>query len=138
MSRRLLSWFLRALLAGIFLFFGSNLIFSFMAVPLPAGAAGQFRATMASSGYLKTVGVFQVLGGLMLLFDAGVPLGLVLLGPVIVNIVLYHLHFHVPGISLAMLCVGCEGGLLWLYRGRFVGLFRQHPSLAPPDDAGER
>ena len=122
---RRLVWAPRIVLAAIFLFFGSNLIFQFLSVPSPTGLAEDFRSAMVLSGFLKTVGALQVLGGLLLLFDITVPLGLVVLGPIIVNIVLYHLHFHVPGLPLVGLCVACEAALLLCYRANFAGIFRK-------------
>lgn len=119
----------RLILAGIFVFFGSNLIFGFMGMPHPAGLAAEFRNAMAQSGYLQTVGALQVVGGVLLLMDATTAVGLVILGPIIVNIALYHLHFHVAGLPLVGLCVADELLLLWLYRSSFNGIF-QRPNLS--------
>jgi hypothetical protein len=64
----------------------------------------------------------QLLGGLLLLAGRFVPLGLTLLGPVIVNIVLFHALMEPRGLPLAGIV-----GLLWLVtawgvRGAFAGI----------------
>ena len=48
------------------------------------------------------VAVLQVIGGVLLLVNRYVPLGLVLLGPVIVNILLYHIFLNPAGMGLAI------------------------------------
>jgi putative oxidoreductase len=83
----------RVLLGLIFVVFGLNGFLHFLG-PMPEmqGQAGAFITALASSGYFYVIAFLQVLGGLCLLLGARfVPLGLTLLGPVIVNIVLYHL-----------------------------------------------
>ena len=89
----------RVLLGLAFVMFGSNAFFQFMGKPPEMhGQAGAFMSALMSSGYMYVIAVLQVLGGLCLLLGARfVPLGLTLLGPVIVNIVLYHLFLDTQG-----------------------------------------
>ena len=77
------------------------------------------------SHYFWVVAALQVAGGVLLLVNRFVPLGLVLLGPVIVNIVLYHVFLNLTGIALAIVVV-----ILWLivfywHRQYFSGIFVQ-------------
>jgi hypothetical protein len=44
----------------------------------------------------------QVVGGLLLLTAISVPLGLILLGPVIINMIMFHLFMDRKGIGLAL------------------------------------
>jgi hypothetical protein len=44
-----------------------------------------------STGYFNVILILQVVGGVLLLSGISVPLGLTLLGPVIINIVMFHL-----------------------------------------------
>jgi len=88
----------RLLLGVIFVVFGLNGFFNFISLgPLPSGLAGQFVGALAQSHYFWVVAGLQVLGGALLLVNRFVPLGLVLLGPVIVNILLYHLFLNLRG-----------------------------------------
>src|SRR5213595_3726531 len=85
----------RLLLGFVFVVFGSNIFLHFIPMPpLPATLAGDFSKALMESHYVYVVGLLQVLGGLHLLIGRYVPLGLTLLGPVIVNILLFHI-FHI-------------------------------------------
>lgn len=118
----------RVVLGLAFVVFGSNAFVHFLG-PMPEmhGQAGAFITALMSSGYMYVIAVLQVLGGLCLLLGARfVPLGLTLLGPVIVNIVLYHLFldqdpkgFLVP-VVVSVLALF----LLWIYRFKFPAIFQ--------------
>src|ERR1700759_3968387 len=86
----------RILLGLMFVVFGLNIFLSFLPMPkeAPAPLAGAFGGALFQSHYILVVGALQVLGGLLLLIGRFVPLGLVLLGPVIVNILLFHLFLE--------------------------------------------
>jgi uncharacterized membrane protein YphA (DoxX/SURF4 family) len=116
----------RLLLGLIFVVFGLNGFLHFIDMgPLPSGLAGQFIGALAQSHYFWVVAGLQVAGGALLLVNRFVPLGLVLLGPVIVNIILYHLLLNPNGVGLAIVVV-----VLWLivfyaHRQYFSGIFVQ-------------
>ena len=94
----------RLLLGLIFFVFGLNGFLNFLSMgPMPTGLAGQFIGALFQSRYLWVVAGLQVAGGLLLLANRFVPLALVLLGPVIVNILLYHLLMSPAGIAMAIL-----------------------------------
>ena len=116
----------RVLLGLVFLFFGSNAFFKFMGPPPEMhGQAGAFITALMSSGYMYVIAVLQVLGGLCLLLGARfVPLGLTLLGPVIVNIVLYHLFLDPQGMPIAIIISVLALFLLWIYRFKFPAIFQ--------------
>src|SRR5438046_4662217 len=100
----------RLLLGLIFVVFGLNGFLNFLNMgPMPSGLAGQFIGALAQSHYFWVVAALQVAGGALLLVNRFVPLGLVLLGPVIMNIVLYHVFLNLSGAALAI--VVC---ILWL------------------------
>jgi uncharacterized membrane protein YphA (DoxX/SURF4 family) len=116
----------RLLLGLISVVFGLNGFLNFLNMgPMPSGLAGQFLAALALSHYYWVVAALQVVGGALLLVNRFVPLALVLLGPVIVNIILYHVFLNPTGIALAIVVV-----ILWLivfysYRQYFSGIFVQ-------------
>src|SRR5438477_12729284 len=80
----------RILMGIIFVFFGLNGFLQFLKAPLPGGLAGQFLSVFFQSHWVLAVSAVQLVGGLLLLVNRYVPLALALLGPVIVNIILYH------------------------------------------------
>jgi uncharacterized membrane protein YphA (DoxX/SURF4 family) len=116
----------RLLLGLTFVVFGLNGFLNFISMgPMPSGLAGQFIGALALSHYFWVVAALQVAGGALLLVNRFVPLGLVLLGPVIVNIILYHVFLNPTGIVLAIVVA-----ILWLivlygHRQYFSGIFAQ-------------
>jgi len=115
----------RVLLGLMFAVFGSNAFLHFIPMPEMHGQAGAFITALASSGYLYVIAVLQVLGGLCLLLGARfVPLGLTLLGPVIVNIVLYHVFLDTQGLPMAIAVAALSLFLLWIYRFKFPAIFQ--------------
>jgi putative oxidoreductase len=116
----------RVLLGLMFVVFGSNAFFKFMGPPPQMqGQGGAFITAMISSGYMYVVAMLQVLGGLCLLLGARfVPLGLTLLGPVIVNIVLFHLFLEPTGTPISLVTAAMALFLLWIYRFKFPAIFQ--------------
>ena len=116
----------RILLGLGFLIFGLNGFFHFIpgSTQLPPGEAGAFMGAMANSGYFAVVAGLQVLGGLCLLSGRLVPLGLILLGPIIVNIDLFHLFLFREGLPIAIVISILALFLLWVYRYKFPAIFR--------------
>jgi putative oxidoreductase len=116
----------RVLLGLLFVVFGSNAFLKFMGPPPPMqGQAGAFLTALMSSGYIYVIAVLEVLGGLCLLLGARfVPLGLTLLGPVIVNIVLFHVFLEPQGMPMAVVISAFALFLLWIYRFKFPAIFQ--------------
>jgi len=73
---------------------------------------------------MYVIGFLQVAGGLLLLIGRFVPLGLTLLGPVIVNILLFHIFLEPTGLPMAIVVSAIALFLLWRYRTNFAGLVR--------------
>lgn len=85
------------LLGAVFLIFGINGFIYFIPAPEPFHP---FMKILHSSGYLYVVKAIEILGGLSLLTQKKVILGLTLLGPVVVNIFLYHLLLDSRGLAV--------------------------------------
>jgi putative oxidoreductase len=114
----------RILLGLIFTIFGSNAFLRFMPMPELQGNAAAFMGALINSGYFYPIAGLQVLGGLCLLSGRFVPLGLTLLGPIIVNIDLYHLFIDRSGLPMAIVISIVALFLLWVYRDKFPAIFR--------------
>ena len=116
----------RLLLGLAFVVFGLNGFLGFLNMgPMPTGLAGQFIGALVQSHYFWVVAGLQLAGGALLLVNRYVPLGLVLLGPVIVNIILYHVFLLPTGMVIALVVA-----ILWLivfygHRQSFSGIFAQ-------------
>ena len=96
---------------------------------MPADAT-TFLTLMVAHHYTVFVALVMLLGGLLLLAGRFVPLGLVFLGPILVNILLFHALFHVPGSITGIVCTLLEIFLIWVYRSSFRGIFLANPPLA--------
>jgi uncharacterized membrane protein YphA (DoxX/SURF4 family) len=111
------------LLGLMFVVFGSNIFLHF--IPMPEqkpSLATDFAKALMESHYMYVVGFLQVAGGLLLLIGRYVPLGLTLLGPVIMNILLFHIFLEPSGLPMAVVVSVLALFLLWRYRTNFAGL----------------
>lgn len=114
----------RILLGIILVVFGSNKFLHFIPMDPPSGSAGEFLGTLGASGYIfPLLGILEVFIGAMLLLKRWVPFVIILLAPISVNIVLYHLCFGVPGAAVALFVLALNVILIYkhwkLYRPLF-------------------
>ena len=115
------------LLGLCFLTASIPVLFNLMSFPkLPEGTpAGHFMAAFIPTGYVKFVKIFEFTGGLVVMIPRLRNLGLLLLGPVIVNIVAFHVliedpkHLLNPLLDIILVCALY---LLWDARKKFSGL----------------
>jgi hypothetical protein len=115
----------RSLLGLIFTVFGANMFLHFIPMPPPPeGPARDFMTALFVSHFLYVVGALQVAGGLLLLTGRWAPLGLTLLGPVIVNILSFHVLMAPAGLPMALVVSALALFLVWSYRQNFAGLVR--------------
>ncbi|MDX2226517.1 MAG: hypothetical protein SFY92_05390 [Verrucomicrobiae bacterium] len=116
-----------ALLGLLFIVFGLVVLLRLVAMPpLPEGTpAALFMGAFAPTGYLTFVKVLEVFGGILLMIPFTRNFGLLIIGPIIVNILAFHV-FIMGGATLAdpVLIVICLMGayLLWDARKKFLGL----------------
>jgi uncharacterized membrane protein YphA (DoxX/SURF4 family) len=111
----------RILLGLTFVFFGLNAFFNFLHAPMPTGLAGQFMGALFVSHFYVVPFGFQIIGGLLLLIGRYVSLALVILAPILVNILTFHLTL-LPGILPGLVCT-----VLWFvvfagHRSSFTGI----------------
>ena len=119
----------RILLGLLFLIFGLNGFFHFIHMPPPTGMAAQYFSVLFVTHYLVLVFLVQVIGGILLLANRFVPLALVLLGPVLVNILMFHSLMAPEGLPLALVAT-----VLWFIvfagvRHAFAGIFQQRTEI---------
>jgi putative oxidoreductase len=117
----------RILLGLIFVIFGLNGFLNFLHAPMPTGTAGQYVGALASTHYIHVIFLVQLVGGILLLAGQFVALALVLLGPVIFNILVFHITMQPAGLPPGLLAF-----VLWLIvfygvRHAFAGIFARKP-----------
>ncbi|MEZ5429584.1 MAG: hypothetical protein R3F31_00065 [Verrucomicrobiales bacterium] len=112
------------------LFSAGGLMFLLNLIPAqPAPPEGSptalFMGALVPTGYLTFVKVFEVLGGVLVAIPRTRNFGLLVLGPIILNILAFHL-FITGGVGLfnPLLIVICLLALFLLWSGRkaFLGL----------------
>ena len=111
------------ILFGLFcLVFGLNKFLGFMPFPEIPGDGGTLMGIYATSGFLKIIGVLEILGGLALLLNKFVPLALTFLVAIMFNAFLFHALHDMANIGGAV--VGLLLGLILVYanKGRFSEL----------------
>ncbi|MHB8656324.1 MAG: hypothetical protein ACYDA9_20910 [Terriglobia bacterium] len=117
----------RLLLGLIFLVFGLNGFLNFLPMPAPTGLAGQFFGALFASHYLIVILLIQVIPAVLLLINQYVPLALTLLGPILVNILCFHVFMAPGGLPLALFVTLLWAVVFLRHRAAFAGLFERRP-----------
>ena len=117
--------FLQAALALLLLIIGINKFVSFMASPEMPEEAGAFMQALGETGYMiPMVGVTEIVVGILLLLRLWSALALVLLAPLSVNLILFHLVLAPESIAMALAVAALNLYLLFVYRDRYTPMLR--------------
>jgi putative oxidoreductase len=98
-------------LGVLFLVFGLNHFLHFFELPPPtAKEAGDFMKLLHESGYMNVVMGLEIAGGLALLTLRWTNLGILILGPIMVNIWLFHAFmvkggYEIPGLATVFMVI---------------------------------
>jgi uncharacterized membrane protein YphA (DoxX/SURF4 family) len=117
-----LTLIVRALLGLLFLVMGLNGFLNFIPPPpegVPAGAM-EFSMAMMKTGYfLQFVKGTEVVVGALLLTNLFVPLALVVLAPVLINIIAFHVFLAPSGVPMGLVIAAMWFYLAWTYRSAY-------------------
>lgn len=105
------------------LFVASGVVVLFRLVPMPPLPEGspqaQFMAAFAPTGYLTFVKALEVVGGVLVAIPRVRNLGLLVLGPILVNILAYHAFvMKGEGLFSPPILILCAMALYLLWCGR--------------------
>lgn len=115
----------RVLLGLIFVVFGANGFFNFLPPPEMNASAGTLMGALVATGYfMMIVKAVEVIAGLMILTGKYLPLGLILLAPVSVHILLFHIFLDTAGLPMAIFIIAMQVFLAWAYRDSFSGVLQ--------------
>lgn len=121
------------------MFVASGAVVLFQLVPMPppppeGSPAGHFMAAFVPTGYLSFVKTLEIVGGILVAIPRTRNLGLLVLGPILVNILAFH-GFVMNGEGLLtppiIILSAMALYLLWCGRREFAGLVVRpaiHPS----------
>jgi putative oxidoreductase len=116
----------RTLLGLIFLIFGLNGFFHFLPMPPMKDAVGALMGAYAQTGYMfPFIFVTQTLVGIMLLTNSWAPLALVILAPVVVHIILFHIFLDPSGLPMPIVVLVAGIYLAYSWRGAYAPLLKR-------------
>ncbi len=107
---------------ALFFFFGT----------LPPGPPedslpGKFMAAFGPTGYMTFVKVCEIIGGALVVVPKTRNLGLLILGPIVINILAFHAFVAKGGFGPAHAFITLAAlFLLWAERKAFAGLVNRH------------
>lgn len=139
------------ILAGIVLglvFILASVMVLFKLAPEPQFPEGSsialFMGAFGPTGYMTFVKVFELIGGILVAIPRTRNLGLLVLGPIIVNILAFHIFITGgQGLSdpMVLVVVVLALYLLWVGRRQFAGLwgggYRPTSAASVPNKKGE-
>jgi putative oxidoreductase len=116
----------RILLGLVFLVFGLDKFIHFIHADMPTGPAGQFAGLLFTTHYLLIIGAIETVTGLLFLLNRYVPLALTLVGPVIVNILIFGALMQPGGLPPGIIVTILWFILFYYHRAAFAGIFTQN------------
>ena len=114
----------------MFVMSGIVVLFNLVSMPPPpvGSAAATFMQAFVPTGYMNFVKVLEILGGILVAIPRTRNWGLLILGPILVNILAYHVFVSGPKELLSpglLVIVALALYLLWTGRRAFAGLLNQ-------------
>lgn len=121
---KILTLITRILLGIAFLFFGLNGFFFFIKPgPMPPSPGTDFATILLNSHWSQIVAAIQIISAVFFLINRFVPLALTLIGPVLVNILLFHILLMPQGIAPGAVLTICWLIVFLAHRAAFTGIF---------------
>lgn len=130
---------IRIVLGLMLLIFGLNKFMGFMEMPEMPEAAGSFMGALVQSGYMMPlIGLTEIVTGALLLSGFFVPLAAVLLAPLSLNIILFHLALAPAAIVPGLIVFVLNLYLLFAFKPAYSALLQPKYAGggAPPASGG--
>lgn len=124
---------------GLMFLFGGFFFFGTMPPGPPEDSLpGKFMAALGPTGYMAFVKVCEIIGGALVVAPKTRNLGLLILGPIVINILCFHGFVIQGGWSGAHAFITVAAlFLLWAERKAFAGLVNRTEEL-PANHANQR
>ena len=125
------TWIFRVVMGFLYLVFGLDYFLHFIPYqPLHTGAAAALKSGLMGTGYIypmmKTI---QVLGGISLMIDRYAPFSAVVLFPISLNVLLFHIILVPSGWLMGVFLMVPNLFLGYAYRKYYAGMFVRKPSV---------
>ncbi len=96
----------RVLLGLMLLVFGLNGFLQFMPMPEMSAEAGELMGALAKAGYFfPIIAIVEIVVGALLLINKYTAIALIVLFPIMLNALLFHLFLDLAGIGAAALAI---------------------------------
>ena len=116
----------RLILGVVILGTGINFFIPVVPMPVYLGYAGQLMAGVSAAGYIFPLFNFiKCVCGILFLLNRKVPLALLMVIPILLNRVLFHLFLAPQGLAVPVLLMGIVIYLIRCYRSVFIGLISE-------------
>ena len=113
------------MLAFLFIVFGANKFLNFMTPPPPIDSNAQAFMTGMFSSYLSSlVGIVEIFSSCLLLFRRTRFFGFLIIIPVVLNIILYHLTTNDVSNPIILIIGVLFGGLCYSQKDAFKELLK--------------
>lgn len=113
----------RTLMGLLFLFASISVLFNLIPKPELTGAVKTFNEGLDAAPYfLKLLKVTELLCGIAFVSGRFVPLATVVIAPIIVNILLFHVFLDRTGLPVAIFLVLANIFVAYYYRASYAGL----------------
>lgn len=122
---KIISNIVGALLGLLFIFTGTNYFFHFVAMPPgpPEGSPpAMFMGALVPTGYFAMIKVLEICGGALTAVPKTRNFGLLILGPIIVNILAFHIFLVKSAGAMQAFVAVAAAFLLWSARQKFSAL----------------
>ena len=115
---------LTILLALLLLVFGLNKFFGYLPAPTLEGGAAEFMGALNKTGYMfPIIGIVESLAGLLLVLNKWKGFALVILAPISINIILFHLSLDLGNVGPGALIFVLNIFLLYAHKDTYKALF---------------
>jgi len=108
------------ILLGLFMVtIGLNKFLVFTEIPSPSGDGGLLMEIYITSGFLKLVGVLEILGGIGLILNKFLPIALTIITAIMFNATIFHILHDPQGVGPAAFCLLLSSVLVYANKERF-------------------
>lgn len=114
----------RIVLAIFLIVLGSNGFFNFLPYPEMSDSANAFMGAINSAKFIfPLIGLIEIVSGILLLAKKAMPFALIMVLPILVNAMIFHVSLNPEGMLFATICFVCNIFLLYHNRESYKTLY---------------
>ena len=119
-----LTTIVRIILAAFLITLGLNGFFNLLPYPEMNDSAYAFMGAINSAKFIfPLIGLIEVITGVLLLAKKAIPFSLIMVFPILINAMIFHLSLNPEGMLFATICFVCNIFSLYTYRENYKAVF---------------